>query len=452
MCFDLAEIAPVLDADLVGDGNIVPNGLCLDSRSICPGECFVALRAERDGHQYAKMAIEGGASCLLVDCRLEYEVPQLVVGDTLLALQKWGQYRLEACRPKHVFGVTGSVGKTSTKELLAGATSAWKTPGNRNNTLGLPTALATIPVGLHAAVLEMGMSTPHEIERLTTIAPLDFGVITNVGESHIENFPKGIAGIATAKGELVSGILPGGAWVFPANDQWCQWISKQSWASKTTPIPVGEGADYSITGIESLGAMGERFSLLSPYKKLDIEIRLTGHHQILNAALAASIALVAGFDGDEIAHGLGTVEPEDGRGRLHFLKGGGTLLDESYNACRDSMLSCAKALLGLSGGEPVAVLGCIRELGASSASVHRAIGSELRRAGISRLWVYGDFSRELAEGFGQGALAFSDYDALEPVLDSLPSGARILVKGSRHWKTERAIAYILERFMQEDYN
>jgi len=446
MLFTLSQLIPLLNAKLIGDGNIVPTGVGLDSRSIQRGGCFVALRTERDGHVYAAMALEKGASCLLVDHQLDIAVPQLVVNDTLAALQAWGQARLRICRPDAVFGVTGSVGKTSTKELLAGAISAWKTPGNRNNTLGMPAALAALPDGLKAAVLEMGMSTPGEIRRLTEIAPLDFGVITNVGIAHLENFPNGQKGIAAAKGELTAGLKPGGAWVFPKDDLWCQWISEQAWASKSKPIPVGEGADFSVASVKPLGLMGERFSLQTPMGAFEFEIKLRGRHQVQNAALAVSIALIAGYGDAEIARGIAAVEPEEGRGRLYPLSHGGWLLDESYNASQESMMSCAKALLEIEGGEPIAVLGCMRELGSESASIHEAVGRALRQIGISRLWVYGDFAAELAAGFGQGAFAYLDFEALEPALVELPQGARILVKGSRYWMTERVLARLLNIF------
>jgi len=444
--FTLSELSSILNTNLIGDGNIVPTGVSLDSRSIRRGECFTALRAERDGHEYAAMAIEKGASCLLVDHQLEMPVPQLVVNDTLAALQAWGQVRLRNYRPRAVFGVTGSVGKTSTKELLAGAISAWKTPGNRNNTLGLPAALATLPDALDAAVLEMGMSTSGEIRRLTEIAPPDFGVITNVGIAHMENFPSGQEGIACAKGELVAGLIPGGAWVFPNDDPWCHWISKQRWASKSKPIPAGAGADFSIVSVESLGLKGERFVVQSPMGTFGFEIRLRGRHQVQNALLAVSVALIAGFNGDEIASGLACVEPEEGRGRLYPLSGGGWLLDESYNASQESMMSCAKALLGLDGGEPIAVLGCMRELGPESASLHEAVGVALRQIGISRLWIYGDFAMDLARGFGLGASAYENFESLRPALTELPQGSRILVKGSRYWMSERVVEYLLNRF------
>jgi UDP-N-acetylmuramoyl-tripeptide--D-alanyl-D-alanine ligase len=445
MLFSLSELSSILDADLRGGGGVAPASVCLDSRAVEPGACFVALRVERDGHDYAAAAVQGGASCLLVDHALDLGVPQLVVPDTLCALQTWGEARLRSCRPSSVFGVTGSAGKTSTKELLAGAVSGWKSPGNRNNTLGLPAALATLPDGTGAAVLEMGMSSKGEIKRLTEIAPPDFGVITNVGMSHLENF-KNQEGIAEAKGELIAGLVPGGAWVYPKDDPWCRWISQQAWAAKARSVAVGQGADFSVVATESLGPRGERFTLHSPMGALDAEIRLTGGHQVQNAALAASIALIAGFDASDVARGLASVLPEEGRGRLSPLAGGGWLLDESYNASPDSVVSCARALLRLEGGEPVAVLGCMRELGPDSAPMHAATGKVLRRAGVSRVWIYGDFAADFCEGFGQGAAAYPDFETMEPALAELPQGARILVKGSRHWKSERAVASLLRLF------
>ena len=151
--WSLEEARSQVGGRILGEGGAVPGALSMDTRTLQPGSCFVAIRGERDGHDFAAQAVAAGASALLVDHALPLEVPQLIVPDTLEALQRWGQARLEAVRPARVMAVTGSVGKTSTKELLASATHAWKTPGNRNNTLGLPEALATLPAGLGAAVL-----------------------------------------------------------------------------------------------------------------------------------------------------------------------------------------------------------------------------------------------------------------------------------------------------------
>lgn len=445
--WSLFQAAAQVGGEVLGNGAVVPLSLSLDTRTLQPGACFVALRADRDGHAFAAQALGKGAVALLVDHPLDVDCPQWVVPDTLAALQRWGQARLAAVRPKLVLGITGSVGKTSTKELLAAAVDGWKTPGNRNNTLGLPEALATLPEGLGAAVLEMGMSTPGEIKRLTEIAPLDAGLITLVGTAHIENFANGQQGIAEAKGELVAGLRKGGLWAHLAADPWCRWIADQPWARGTVALPVGDGERFGWEDAESLGPLGGAFRLRTPQGPVPIRLQLPGAHQIRNAALAAALAVSLGFHPDQVAEGLGGVAPESGRGRLHALAGGGCLLDETYNASFDSILACAQALLQLPGGEAVAVLGSMRELGADAGRIHRETGEALRALGLSGLWAYGDFAGDLAEGFGPGARAFPDFEALRDDgagLSAIPPGARILVKGSRYWRAERAVAWLLQ--------
>lgn len=444
--WSLFQVASQLGGEIAGDGSVVPTSLSLDTRTLESGACFVALRAERDGHDFAAQAAEKGAGALLVDHQLPIDCPQFVVPDTLVALQQWGLTRLAAVRPKTVFGVTGSVGKTSTKELLAAAVNGWKTPGNRNNLLGLPEALATLPEGLGSAVLEMGMSTPGEIQRLTEIAPLDAGVITLVGTAHIENFPHGQQGIAMAKGELVAGLNPGGVWAHLASDPWCRWIAAQPWAAHVEPLPVGEGEAFGWEAVESLGVAGSTFRIRTPSGSVPARIQLPGEHQVRNAALASALAIRLGYDAEQVALGLGRVTPEPGRGRLHPLRGGGCLLDETYNASSDSILACARALLQLPGGEAAAVLGSMRELGPDAQRIHRETGTALKGLGLARMWAYGDHAEEYAEGFGLGAVAFPDFEALRDAasgLSAIPPGARILVKGSRYWRAERAVDWLL---------
>lgn len=444
--WNLEQIAQAIGADLKRRKAVIPSSLSMDTRTLQPGACFVALRAERDGHDFAPEAVRLGASTLLVDHELDIECPQLVVPDTLLGLQRWGQARLAEVAPRAVFGVTGSVGKTSTKELLAAAVQGWKTPGNRNNTLGLPEALATLPSGIEAVVLEMGMSTPGEIRRLTEIAPPDFGLITLIGTAHAENFQDGQAGIAKAKGELIAGLNAGGQWVHLATDPWCRWVALQPWAAHAQAVPVGEGSAYGWEAHRSLGARGEQFRLRTPGGVMEVHLRLRGGHQVRNAALAGTLACLAGFPLESVARGLGSVESEPGRGRLHALRDGGWLLDEAYNASPESVLACAASLLELPGGEAVAVLGSMRELGPESERLHRECGEGLRALGLHRVWAYGDQAAALAKGFGTGGRAFPDFEPLldDPMgLGALPEGARILVKGSRFWRAERVVARLL---------
>jgi UDP-N-acetylmuramoyl-tripeptide--D-alanyl-D-alanine ligase len=444
--WSLSQARAAVGGDLLGSGDPAPAALSMDTRTIRPGDCFVAIRGQRDGHAFAAEAVAKGAAALLVDHELPCAVPQLVVPDTLAALQRWGQARLQACRPRVVLAITGSVGKTSTKELLAGATGAWKTPGNRNNTFGLPEALATLPEGLEAVVLEMGMSTPGEIRRLTEIAPPDFGLITNIGVVHMEYFPDGQQGIARAKGELVEALPASGLWVHLADDPWCRWVALQPWA-RARAVAVGQGSAFGWEDEQSLGLHGERFVLRHPGGKVPVRLRLSGFHHVRNAALAGALAILAGFDPQAVAAGLGSAEPLPGRGRLHPLRGGGWMLDESYNAVMDSVLACAATLLTLEGGVTVAVLGCMRELGPDAENLHRQTGEGLRALGIERVLVYGDQARALAQGFGPGAAAFPDFEAMRDAaagLGSIAEGARVLVKGSLYWHASRAVDWLLE--------
>jgi len=290
------------------------------------------------------------------------------------------------------------------------------------------------------------MSTPGEIRRLTDIAPLDAGLITLVGTAHIENFAAGQRGIAEAKGELVAGLNRGGVWAHLAGDSWCRWIAAQPWARHAEALPVGEGEPFGWEGVEALGAAGGAFHLRTPTGAIPVRLQLPGEHQIRNAALAAALAIRLGADPGQVAAGLGSVAPEPGRGRLHALAAGGCLLDETYNASPDSILACARALLQLPGGEAVAVLGSMRELGGEAPRIHRETGAALKGLGLARLWAFGDFAGDYAEGFGPGVAAFPTFEALRDDaagLSAIPSGARILVKGSRHWRAERAVDWFL---------
>jgi len=442
----LAEACRAVGGILVGDGAVAPGALSMDTRTLAPGDCFVAIRGARDGHDFAAEAVGKGAGSLLADHDLPLPVPQILVPDTLEALQRWGQARLEAVRPPCVAAVTGSVGKTTTKELLAAALGAWKTPGNRNNTLGLPEALATLPAGLPAAVLEMGMSTPGEIRRLTEIAPPDLGVLTCIGTAHMENFVDGQEGIARAKGELVAGLRPGGVWVHPADDSWCRWVAIQPWA-RGRAVPVGPGSAFGWEEEASLGLLGETFVFRHPGGRIPARTRLRGPHQVRNGALALAAAVLAGTDPALAAARMAEVDAGPGRGRVHPLAGSGWLVDESYNAAQESILATAGALRTLEGGDLVAVLGCIRELGPEAPAVHRATGAGLRELGFVRVLAYGDLAADLAGGFGPGGLAFPTFEALRDDaggLSSVPPGARVLVKGSRFWRAERAVAWLLE--------
>ena len=444
--WDIRSISGYLGGDLVGDPTLVPLGISINSKEIKEKDCFIAIRSKRDGHEFIQDALQRGASCVIVDHFIECQVPQIIVNDTTQALQIWGQRRFETFRPPNVFGVTGSAGKTTTKEFLSSIMGAWKTPGNFNNGLGLPMSLALFPEGTQSAVLEMGMSTLGEIRKLTEIAPLDFGVLTGIGHAHIENFPDGLMGIARAKGELVEGIRNGGLWTYPENDEKCKWIAMQSWAKHCLAIPVGETSPRKILNHKSKGVLGETFIYQGPHHLFEVHIQLKGLHNVMNAALSIAIALEAGRSEQQIILGASALAPADGRGRLHHLFDGGYLLDESYNASPESIIATAHSLKDLPGGELIAILGSMRELGQSATQQHELVGLRLKELGFNRLLCFGDFANYLASGFGRGSKAFSGFEDLRDEVDgltSIPHSSRILVKGSRYWKCEQVVEWIL---------
>jgi len=444
--WNVGKITEILGGELIGDPTIIPKGISFNSKEILQDECFVALRAKRNGHDFIPEALQRGASCLIVDNVVDCKVPQIKVRNTTEALQTWGQRRFEIFRPGQVFGVTGSAGKTTTKEFLSIMVSAWKTPGNFNNTIGLPLSLAFFPSNIHTAVLEMGMSTAGEIKRLTEIAPLDFGILTGIGHAHIENFSDGLRGIARAKGELVEGIKNRGAWVYPEEDANCQWIAVQPWSQHCCALPVGPTSSRQILNHESKGLLGESFIYRGPHHEFSVQIQLKGKHHVINAALAIAIALESGLSEERAISGAFALTPEEGRGKIHHLAHGGVLLDESYNASPESIIATAIGLKGLPGGELVAVLGSMRELGQSAVQQHEAVGSHLKALGFHRLLCYGDFATYLSKGFGKGSKSFPSFVDLKDGADglgSIPAGSRILVKGSRYWKCEQAVEWIL---------
>lgn len=445
----LSELSTIVGGQVIGSGFDLIGPVSIDTRTLNPGDCFIALRAERDGHDYVSSAIAKGAKAIIVDHQMDHAIPQLIVSNTLVAMQCWGSWCLQQANKAKVVGITGSVGKTSTKELLAAVLNAWKTPGNFNNTIGLPQSLISLDQEKEFIVLEMGMSFPGEIANLTSIAPLDYGIITAIGTAHIENFTDGIKGIAKAKSELVQGIRSGGKWVFHKDDVWCDWIAHQSFSSHAVGISIGRSEEIYISNVKTLGLLGESFKLHYHGEQLDLKINLRGNHQVNNAALVATLALEIGISPYQISERLLLVHPGEGRGKIHHLQNKLILVDESYNASPESIIATTKGMESLPGGDLVIILGCMRELGADARRLHHFVGTSLKNMGVRHLYAYGDYAHDYLEGFGEGSRAFGSVSDLiqDPHgLSRIASGSRILVKGSRYWKSELVVNWFLEHY------
>ncbi|MGC4000614.1 MAG: UDP-N-acetylmuramoyl-tripeptide--D-alanyl-D-alanine ligase [Anaeromyxobacter sp.] len=432
-------------------------GVSTDTRALPAGCLFVALRGERyDGHAFLAEAAARGAAAALVDeafaASLPEPVPALVVKDTLVALGRIAHlHRRRFSIP--VVGVTGSNGKTTTREMVAAILATrgpvLRTEGNLNNEVGVPLTLFGLDAGHAAAVIEMGMNHAGEIGRLTAIAEPQVGLVTMAGTAHIEHLGSREA-IADAKAELWNGLPAGGLAIVNADDPLLVARGKASGRRMLT-FASGRGrrGDVVVLEVLSQSVEGLRFLLGIGNREVEIHIPgLVGAHNAMNAAGAAAAAVALGCSDREIQRGLAAVVPVGRRLRLERLPSGVQLVDDCYNANPDSMGAALAVLRDLAAGSPggkaVAALGDMLELGSFEAEAHRALGEQAARAGLAALAAFGPRSRATAEAARAAGLAevfhTEDVEALTRwVRARLAPSDVLLVKASRGMKLERLV-------------
>lgn len=413
-----------------------------DSRQVRAGDLFVALRGGRfDGHDFAAGAQRDGAVGVVCERALPgVAVAQLIVPDALTGLQAAAQaWRRRYTDP--VVAVTGSNGKTTTKQLLAAVFEArgpvLATRGNFNNHIGLPLTLLELRATHRTAVIEMGANHPGEIARLTELTQPQVGVITQAGDAHLEGFGSR-EGVARAKGELFAGMGDDGIAVINADDAYADlWRGLARGRRLTFGIELP--ADVSACGIQT-HADGSTFELAVPGGTAGVRLPLPGRHNVMNALAAAACGVALGLDVEVIARGLGHVESAQGRVMWKTTRQGARLIDDSYNANPTSMRAGLE-LLAQQGGERWAVLGGMGELGDASAALHEACGARARELRIDRLFTLGPSGADYARGYGATTERYDDADALNRVLaNELRGGVTVLVKGSRSARMERIVA------------
>jgi UDP-N-acetylmuramoyl-tripeptide--D-alanyl-D-alanine ligase len=424
-----------------------------DTRTLSPGALFVALKGERfDAHDYlAEAASRGAAAAVVAEARAgdACPIPRLAVPDPLAALGRIAHlHRLRF--PIPLVGITGSNGKTTTREMIAAILArrgaVLKTEGNLNNEVGVPLTLLGLLPEHRAAVIEMGMNHPGEIGRLTAIAAPQVGVVTLAAPAHLEGLGS-VDAVADAKAELYLGLPEGGVAVANADDARMLRRAQASGRRMVTFSALGgRRGDVVVLEVTSQGMDGLRFVLGIGNREVQVHIPgLVGAHNAANAAAAAAAAITLGCTDREIASGLSSVVPVGRRLRLEELPSGLRLLDDCYNANPASMSAAVKTLVDLSasGGRPVAVLGDMLELGPIETEAHRALGEEAARAGVRALAAFGPRSRALAEAAratGLPAFHTEDIEALaEWARGTLQGGDVLLVKGSRGMKLERLV-------------
>ena len=441
-------------ASAAGVGTLVASGYSIDSRAIQPGEIFFAVRgAKHDGHDFIAAALERGAIAAVVSVvkagTLSDKVlasPLLIVEDPLQALQALAGHSRRHWGGR-VVAVTGSAGKTSTKDAIAAALGAGfrvlKSLGNLNNEYGLPLQLLRLQPEHEFAVIEMGMNHAGEIAMLARIASPDWGVITNVGAAHIENFSDGQAGIARAKYELVEALPATGIAFLNCDDRYVSQFGRD-FAGKVVYFGAGPCADPQIASIDE--SNGLRVELLSNGEPVSVSMSLLGRHNASNAAAAFAVAREAGVPIDSILQALHALTPGDKRGEILALSGpwqGATIINDSYNSNPEALKSMIQALAARPATRRILVAGEMLELGDHAPELHAACGQAAAQAGIDLVVGVRGHAQALvhaASDAGTMALLLPDAESAGAWLrENLRPGDVVLVKGSRGVRLERAI-------------
>jgi UDP-N-acetylmuramoyl-tripeptide--D-alanyl-D-alanine ligase len=419
------------------------DGVAVDSRLVRPGCLFVALVGARaDGHDFLSEAFVRGARAALV-ARIpsgwEPKRPLFVVPDPLDALQSLAARtrRREAFR---LAAITGSAGKTTTKELAAAIVSrkfrCGKTPGNLNSLIGFPMAMLNLEPGLEAVVGEMGMSTPGELSRLSRLFRPEVAAITNVAAAHAQNFPS-LEAIADAKWEILDGLSDDGALVFNADDPRLLARARR-YAGRKISFGFGPSAEVSASGVRPDGISAMAFTLSMGEACAPVRLPLAGRHQVANCLCAAAVAFAWGMTAAEVALVAESFGPPERRGRGYRLRSGALLVDDSYNSNPASLEAGLEWLREARvSGRRIALLGDMLELGPEAPRYHRQAG-ERAAASVDRLVCVGPLAAEIASGAVAAGLpaeavatAATPEEAADSIRGELREGDLVWVKGSR---------------------
>jgi len=428
------------------------NGLSIDSRTLQPGNLFIAIPGARvDGHDFLAMAQQNGAVAALVQRKVDSTLPQILVADTVAALGKMAAFwRKQFNIP--VIAVTGSCGKTTLKNMIASiltaacggdASQVLATTGNFNNHIGLPLSLARLNAKHRYAVLEIGMNHPGEIAYLSPMAQPTIAVINNAAAAHLEGVGN-IEGVARAKGEIFLGLSKDGLGILNYDDPyfelWRELLKNRDYltfgveyaADVTAEIPVLAQSDK------------QNFVIQTPAGDMAICLPMPGKHNIMNALAATAATIAIDIHLAAIKKGLENVPSTAGRLQVHQLAQGIRLIDDTYNA-NPSSVEAAAITLADQPGVKILVLGDMRELGSDAEALHTATGEKIRAAGIDYLFTYGELSAATAKAYGEKAQHFHDQDSLANALKPfIKPPVTILVKGSRSMKMENVVAKLRE--------
>jgi len=437
----LSRVAEVTGGQLVGQ-DLSLHGVTTDTRAVAAGQLFIALRGERfDAHDFLDAAVAAGAGALLVAdaARIPAGAPAVVVDDTRLALGRLAAaWRAEFDLP--VIAVTGSNGKTTTKEIIAAILKAafgdavLATRGNLNNDIGLPLTLLALDASHRAAVIEMGMNHPGEIDYLTHIGAPTVALVTNAQRAHLEGMGD-LDEVAREKGSIFNGLSAGGIAVINEDDSYAGFW--RGMVGNRTVRSFGIDRPADVHGVVRQHGLEITMELTAAEGQAAFTLGIPGRHNARNAMAAAAACLAAGIPLAAVGEGLGRFAGVKGRLQRRAGRNGAEILDDTYNANPDSVRAGIDVLAATI-GRKVLVLGDMGEIGEASGQYHDEIGGYAKSQGVDRLFALGDAVQQAVRNFGEGARHFCNIDKLIVAVDKeLGPETTVLVKGSRFMKMER---------------
>ncbi|MFZ2726072.1 MAG: UDP-N-acetylmuramoyl-tripeptide--D-alanyl-D-alanine ligase [Methylococcaceae bacterium] len=453
MTISLSELAESVQGRIVNSAELSLDAFSIDTRTLQAKQGYIAIQGERfDGHDFIEQAEQAGAAVVIVHKPVNTTLPTIIVDDTKLALAKLAGVWRERYQDLLVVGVTGSNGKTTTKEMLAAILDVHDevlyTQGNLNNDIGVPLTLLRLNDQHRYAVIEMGANHPAEIAYTSRIANADVVIITNAGAAHLEGFGS-IDGVAKAKGEIIETLKDSGTVIINHDDAHFNYW--QQLAGQHHVLSFGEHqlADIRADNINITvydNQFNTRFDLITPRGDIGVNLKLAGKHNILNALAASAASLALGIKPQQIAQGLATLIPVTGRLQPLLADNGTLIINDCYNANANS---CKAALdvLKQCQGEHWMVLGAFGELGENSAIIHHQLGELIKATGVTRLFSIGELTQHTVAAFGDGANYYQNHDELITALKKELTGSQtLLIKGSRAQHLEQITSALVTDF------
>ncbi len=445
----LNEIAANVNGTLIG-GDAEIFGVSIDTRTLQAGQLYIAIEGKNfDGHDFVSAAQQAGAIAVLTHKTLTTELPQIWVNDTHLALAELaGVWRKKL--PVKVIGVTGSNGKTTTKEMLAAILGIHDdvlfTQGNLNNDIGVPLTLFKLSPEHRYAVIEMGANHVGEIAYTSRFTQADVAIITNVGAAHLEGFGS-LDGVAQTKGEIIETLDENGTAILNRDDAYFDFWQKIAGSRKIISFGLNENADIRAENIDvkiENGRFITSFDLKTAQEEITVNLPLAGNHNVLNALASTAATLEIGISLAQIKQGLENMLPVNGRLQLVRGRLGNWIINDTYNA-NVASLNAALEVLVKCDGEHWVILGAFGELGENSQQLHFEMGNTLKNYGVKRLFAVGELTKQTVVAFGGNAQHFASQNELLATLEpKLTGNETILIKGSRSQRMENITTALVE--------